>query len=66
MPTELALKVLEKYGFPVLAAIALGWFVYHQNEQAAHERDTYTQFLWAQINDVQVDLHTLRTTCEKR
>lgn len=66
MTPEFILKAIGKYGFPTVAAVALAWFVYHLNEQAARDRDTYTQFLWSQINDVQVDLHTLKVTCERK
>lgn len=66
MTPDLILKVLKQYGFPTLVAIALGFYVMHLDAQATRERETNHKFLWEQINDLQIDLHSMKLTCVER
>ena len=54
--TDLALKILEKYGFPTLAALGLAYLLNETRRDAKEDRHDYALILVQQINDLQDEI----------
>lgn len=52
--TDLALKVLDKYGLPTLIALGLGALLWQQMQAATEERAEHTVVLLDRLYDLQV------------
>jgi hypothetical protein len=61
--SELALKILDRYGLPTLAAAFLGAMLWQQGASAAEERAQHTVLLIDQISDLREKVARLEATC---
>jgi hypothetical protein len=54
--TDLALKILERYGFPTLVALGLAYLLNEQRADAKADRHDYALTLMQEINDLQAQV----------
>jgi hypothetical protein len=64
--TDLALKILERYGFPTLVALGLAYLLNEQRADAKADRHDYALTLVQEINEVQASVEKLESTCTGR
>jgi hypothetical protein len=63
--TELAAKILDKYGFPSLVAAALGALLWQSGANAAEERAQHAALLIDQISDLREKVARLEGECRR-
>jgi hypothetical protein len=54
--TDLALKILERYGFPTLVALGLAYLLNEQRQDSKADRHDYALTLMQEINDLQAQV----------
>jgi hypothetical protein len=62
---ELALKILDRYGFPTLVAAFLGAMLWQSGANAAEERASHTAILVDQISDLREKVARLEASCSR-
>jgi hypothetical protein len=61
---ELAMKVMERYGFPTLVAGFLLWNMNEQRKEAVEERAQHTVVLIDQLADLRAKVAVLEGKCK--